>query len=195
MKKKVLIVTALIAVAAAIGIGTYAYTTTEGTIKGTVNSSNLECKLHETDSAGKELDADAMAYDMIPGAVIDRKAYVENVGTEPMYVRIYLDEAVKKAASAQDVDTETLNRAQENLENVMKFDFDFDNWTVSDGYYYYNKVLASGEKTAPLFTEIEFDGSEMNNDYRGLVMGLRVSAETVQSKNNGSDPLKAAGWA
>ena len=67
----------------------------------------------------------------MPGDVVSKVVYVENVGTADMYVRIKLENSVVGA------DGEELSFEKISL------NLDEENWTYSeeDGYYYYNEAL------------------------------------------------------
>ena len=72
--------------------------------------------------------------------------------------------------------------------------FDTEKWTEGeDGYWYYNKALESGETTAPLFDTVEF-ALKMGNEYQESTCVIDVTAQAVQTANNGSSALEAAGW-
>ena len=66
-------------------------------------------------------------------------------------------------------------------------------WTEKDGYYYYTKVLKPGEVTAPIFTAVTFK-PEMGNEYQNATATVDVSAQAVQTANNGTSALTASGW-
>lgn len=57
-------------------------------------------------------------------------------------------------------------------------------WTYLDGYYYYNRALAPGETTVPLFTTVTF-APEMGNEYQNSTAYVEVKVGAVQADNNG----------
>ena len=48
--------------------------------------------------------------------------------------------------------------------------------------------------TKPLFTEVVFDGPNMTNEYQNCTVEVIVTAQAVQSANNGEAVLTADGW-
>ena len=63
-----------------------------------------------------------------------------------------------------------------------------------DGWYYYNKPLANGETTDPLFKGVTLAGREMDNKYQNKDVVVSVSAQAGQTANNGESVLAATGW-
>lgn len=78
----------------------------------------------------------------------------------------------------------------ENLSGVMLNTTD---WTEKDGYYYYKEALKPGEVTAPIFTAVTFK-PEMGNEYQNATATVDVSAQAVQTANNGDTVMDAKGW-
>ena len=77
----------------------------------------------------------------------------------------------------------------------MQIDFNTENWTFEEGYYYYNRVLEPAEMTEPLFTQVEIVGSRVDRGHIGSTLSLEVIASAVQSENNPAEfPWEAAGW-
>ena len=66
-------------------------------------------------------------------------------------------------------------------------------WTEKDGYYYYTKALKPGEVTAPIFTAVTFK-ADMGNEYQNATATVDVSAQAVQTANNGATVMDAQGW-
>lgn len=62
-----------------------------------------------------------------------------------------------------------------------------------DGYYYYKEALKPGEVTAPIFTAVTFK-PEMGNEYQNATATVDVSAQAVQTANNGDTVMDAKGW-
>ena len=76
--------------------------------------------------------------DLKSGADCEKRVSVVNEGSTSCYVRVF--------AEIQDPD----------IRKSITVDFDRENWSEknSDGYYYYRRVLKSGEQTEPLFTTL-----------------------------------------
>ena len=54
--------------------------------------------------------------------------------------------------------------------------------------------LQEGAVTEPLFREITFSGEKMDNTYQGSTIRIHITAQAVQSQNNGESALLAVGW-
>lgn len=63
-----------------------------------------------------------------------------------------------------------------------------------DRSFYYEKVLAPGEITEPVMEEVRFS-AEMGNAYQNCTANIVISAQAVQTANNGDTVMEAAGWA
>lgn len=153
-------------------------------------SGNLRMKLFETtiDDSGKEVNYDGSVMQVMPGMEpIDRIVRVENAGALDMYVRI----AVHKTITLAERYKESASLVDNSL---MEINIDTDHWVEQDGYYYYYKPLAPGEKTEPLFTEVAFS-VRMGNIYKGSTALLDVVAYAVSAEDNGSAATEAQGWA
>ena len=110
---------------------------------------------------------------------------MKNTGDNEAFVRIAVSSAIKLAgpdgsAVAGDV-------------SVISFDINTEKWTEKDGCYYYNQPLPAGETTEALFTKVIFSGN-MKNEYMESKTTIVVTAQAVQTANNGTTALEAAGW-
>lgn len=75
----------------------------------------------------------------------------------------------------------------------MELTLNTTDWTEKDGYYYYSKPLKPGEVTAPIFTAVTFK-PDMGNEYQNATATVDVSAQAVQTANNGATAMDAKGW-
>ena len=87
----------------------------------------------------------------------------------------------------------------DRLAEVVKLDINETAWTDgNDGWYYYNTPVDKGGATAPLFTNVEFDGPEMTNEFQNCTVEIIVDAQGVQTANNpipeGGDVTDIPGW-
>ena len=53
--------------------------------------------------------------------------------------------------------------------------------------------MKPGEETEPLFTKVSF-GADLGNEYMEAHVEIKVDAQSVQSRNNGTGALDATGW-
>ena len=78
--------------------------------------------------------------------------------------------------------------------DLVELNLNQNDWKLGqDGYYYYNQALKPGEVTKPIFTAVTFNAN-MGNEYQKATASVDVSAQAVQTANNGSTVLEAAGW-
>lgn len=109
---------------------------------------------------------------------------MKNTGTVDFYTRVKIE---KSFVPAQGDELPELNTGLVEL-NISK------DWELcEDGFYYYKKPVAPGEKTEPLFTTVTFS-TKMGNEYQNVKVIIDLDAQAVQSRNNGESALKATGW-
>lgn len=158
---------------------TLAYYTTVGKSTNVVTSGNIALKIHEKTADGSDFPEEGVY--IIPGDIVSKQVYVENVCGHPFYLRVKLI-----AGTTNDALTP---------EECLKLDINLENWTYVDGYYYYNHILQPGQITPALFTQVEIVGSKVDQSHIGSTLSLTVNAYAVQSENNPAEhPWDASGW-
>lgn len=182
MKKK-LIAGAVVAVCLSLTtLGTIAYFTHEDTATNVITSGNIKINLQETSMTADGEVPFENAIGIVPGDVVSKIVKVENTGDNDAFIRIKVDKEI------------TLENPELTPDlDMVKLDFDNTNWVYRDGYYYYRMLLAPGEKTQALFNNVLFD-TAMGNEYQNSFATIKIDAQAVQVKNNGTDVLSAAGW-
>ena len=180
MKRKLLILSLLVILAALTAAGTLAYYTDSARTHNVITSGKVNIALHEwADKEHNKPFQDKTG--VMPGTKVTKIVAVENTGTGAAFLRLYVEKNVYGAN-------------QEPMKSdPVSLNFDNKNWTYSEGYYYYNRALEPGKTTEPLFTAVTF-AAEMGNKYQNATAHVKVSAYAVQSANNGVDPLNAEGW-
>ena len=119
----------------------------------------------------------------MPGAEISKIAMVENTGSNSVYVRVSVETVIEFAQETDEIADLSL----------VALDFNTEDWTYSDGYYYYSRILNAGEVSEPLFTTVAFAPS-MGNIYQNSTASVNLIAQATQSANNGANALEASGW-
>ena len=158
---------------------TLAYYTTIGKATNVVTSGDLKLKIQEKTADGSDFPEKGVY--VIPGDIVSKQVSIANVCGHPFYLRV-------KLVSGTTNETMT-------PEDCLKLDIDTQNWTLLDGYYYYNHILQPGETTTTLFTQVEIVGSKVDQNHAGSVLSLTVNAYAVQSENNPAEhPWDASGW-
>lgn len=178
-KKQIISISCLILLVAIIGYQTVAYFTAESKTTNVVSTGYVEMELYE------EIKADGVNWEFIPtdevmsimpGDVVEQKAYITNTGSEDFYARVFAEVTVVGA------DGEALSG------DVVSLNIDTENWVLDDdGWYRYTDIVPVGETTEePLFTEVTF-GTDMDNSYIGCTITIVVGSQSVQSEYNTYD--------
>lgn len=180
MKRKLLILSLLVILAALTAAGTLAYYTDSARTHNVITSGKVNIALHEW--ADKERNTPFQdKTGVMPGTKVTKIVEVENTGTGAAFVRLR-------------VETEVLSAEGVKMgPKHVSLDFNQTDWIYQDGYYYYARSLQPGETTVPLFTAVTF-AAEMDNTYQNATAHVNVSAYAVQSANNGDGPQAAKGW-
>lgn len=181
-KKQIALIAMMVSCIALLAAGTLAYFTAEETNYNVITTPGLNIRLEEETDGGEPWPEEGFS-DIKPGMDVTKIAYVTNTGDVDAYIRIALKKTI---TPAEGVDAEL------NFDHIT-LDINTTDWTEQDGIYYYNKMLASGESTTPLFTNVHF-GEVLGNEYKKARVVITVTAQAVQSKNNGDSALTAAGW-
>lgn len=187
MRKK-LIAGAVVAICLSLlAYSTSAYFTTEKTATNIITSGNIQIDLQETaiteDGETVLFEDSQERFDVMPAQEVSKIVKVKNTGDNAAYVRISVAKAIELAEGVQ---------GEPNVE-LVTLDFDDENWTAKDGFYYYNEPLAPGATTEALFNNVTFE-PEMGNMYQNSTATIKVNAQATQVKNNGASVFEAAGW-
>ena len=180
MKRKLLILSLLVILAALTAAGTLAYYTDSARTHNVITSGNVDIDLLEwADEERTKPFKDKQG--VMPGTKVTKIVEVKNTGTGAAFVRLR-------------VETEVLSAEGVKMDSKhVRLDFNQTDWIYRDGYYYYARSLQPGETTVPLFNTVTF-AAEMGNQYQNATAHVKVIAYAVQSANNGDDPLNAEGW-
>lgn len=186
-KKKMVTIAVLLLALTMLGYGTIAFFTAEETATNVITAGNVDIELQETavTEDGKTImfEESQERFGVMPGEEVSKIVQIVNTGDNEAYVRIGIEKSIKLAEGI----------SGESNTDLITMDFNSDNWTAKDGYYYYNQALAPGTKTEPLFRNVIFNPS-MSNMYQGSEAIIKVDAQATQVKNNGATVFEAAGW-
>jgi len=179
VKSRLFLIALTAILVAVLSLPNLAYYTTIGKATNVVTSGDVQLMIHEKTSDGSDFPDEGVY--IIPGDIVSKQVTVENVCSQPFYLRVKLvSSSTNEALSTED---------------CLKMDINTNDWTYLDGFYYYNHVLGPGEVTPALFTQVEIVGNEVDQSHVGSVLSLTVNAYAVQSKNNPAEhPWDASGW-
>ena len=180
MKKKLLILSLAAICLAITAIGTLAYFTSEGTAHNVITTGGVEIAVQEWADVEKTKPFEDLT-GVMPNTTVTKIAEVKNTGASDAWVRVKVEKAIKLTGDGiPDV-------------SMVQLDVNTTDWTEKDGYYYYTKVLKPGEVTAPIFTAVTFK-PDMGNEYQNATATVDVTAQAVQTANNGATVMDAQGW-
>ena len=181
MKRKLLILSVLAICVAIIAAGTLAYFTAEETAHNVITSGGVDIELKEWADEAKQTPFEDVT-GIMPGVTVTKIAEIKNTGASEAWIRVLITKDIQLAGDGEiDPDLVTLG-------------LNTTDWTLgTDGYYYYNKALKPGETTAPILSSVTFEPT-MGNEYQNATATVDISAQAVQTANNGTSALTASGW-
>ena len=180
MKRKLLILSVLAICLAMLAAGTLAYFTAEDTAHNVITSGGVEIAVQEWADEAKTAPFEDLT-GVMPNTTVTKIAEIKNTGASDAWVRVKVEKNIKlQGEGTPDTSLVELTRSASH-------------WTEKDGYYYYTKVLKPGEVTAPIFTAVTFK-PDMGNEYQNATATVDVTAQAVQTANNGDTVMDAKGW-
>lgn len=185
MKRKLLLLSVMVICIAIAAVGTLAFFNSDAIAHNVITTGSVKIALHEYADAEKKPFTDKTG--VMPGMTVTKIAEVENTGASAAWVRVKLTPAIE-LADAVLPDGFTVNTG------LVKPDVNTADWTEGeDGYFYYKEALKPGETTAPVLNSVTFDVA-MGNEYQGATATVTVTAQAVQTANNGTSAQTASGW-
>lgn len=180
MKKKLLILSLAAICLAITAIGTLAYFTSEGTAHNVITTGGVEITVQEWADEEKTKPFEDLT-GVMPNTTVTKIAEIKNTGASDAWVRVKVEKNIKLQGKGTP-DT-----------SLVELTLNTTDWTEKDGYYYYKEALKPGEVTAPIFTAVTFK-PDMGNEYQNATATVDVTAQAVQTANNGATVMDAQGW-
>ena len=188
MKKKILYIAAILACLSIITSGTYAYFTTSDTARNVITSGAVEINVVEQQLVNGTLQPyPNQPIQVMPATTVSKIVSVQST-EQAAWVRM------NYTLTVYDADGKKMEIPADELAKVIVIASDTANWTLKDGWWYYNTAVKGGETTKPLFEEVEFSGPHMDNKYQLCTVVIDVTAQAVQQANNGATVWEALGW-
>lgn len=202
MKKKVILICALVvSLACAVG-GTMAYFVAKDTAHNVITSGKIDIAIKEYDKDGEPYPTTPI--EVMPGKAVDKIVKVQNVEpNQTCWVRAKIDPVIEVPKLGEDgkpVIGSDGKVVMEKLatEGVLSITGTDSSWVLKDGYYYYTlPVQPKGDKddmTTELMTKVAFDAQGMGNKYQNATVTVSVYAQAVQYVHNGETVWDAKGW-
>ena len=180
MKRKLLILSVLAICIATLAAGTLAYFTSEGKAHNVITTGGVEITVQEWADEEKTKPFEDLT-GVMPNTTVTKIAEIKNTGASAAWIRVKVEKSIKlQGEGAPDT-------------GLVELALNTADWTEKDGYYYYTKVLKPGEVTAPIFTAVTFK-PDMGNEYQNATATVDVTAQAVQTANNGATVMDAQGW-
>lgn len=181
MKRKLLILSVLAICIATLAAGTLAYFTSEGKAHNVITTGGVEIAVQEWADVEKTKPFEDLT-GVMPNTTVTKIAEIKNTGASDAWVRVKVEKSIKLQGEG------TPDTA------LVELNLNLTDWTLGeDGYLYYNKALKPSEVTEPLFTTVTFNVT-MGNEYQNATATVDVSAQAVQTANNGDTVMDAKGW-
>ena len=180
MKRKILILSVLAILLAILAANTPAYFTPDPKAHNVITTGGVEIAVQEWADEEKTKPFEDLT-GIMPGMTVTKIAEIKNTGASDAWVRVKVEKNIKlKGEGTPDT-------------GLVELALNTAYWTEKDGYYYYTKALKPGEVTAPVFTSVTFNAT-MGNEYQKATATVNVSAQAVQTANNGATVMDAKGW-
>jgi len=181
MKRKLLILSVLAICIATLTTGTLAFFTHEDRAHNVITTGGVKIAVQEWADKEKQTPFENLE-GIMPSMSATKIAEIKNTGASAAWVRVKVEKNIKlQGNGTPDAD-------------LVELDLNQTDWTLGqDGYYYYNQALQPNAVTEPIFTAVTFDAS-MGNEYQHATVSVDVSAQAVQTANNGDAATAAQGW-
>lgn len=194
MKRKIAALAVIVIALSLAAYGTVAYFTATGTAHNVLTMGNIGIKLNDKTEVVENGETKLVEFTteypngmpVMPATEASKIVSVKNTGSAPAWVRVKIEKTVEPAdAAVTGLDTK-----------YVGLNYDTESWVDGEnGFWYYKKPLEPGATTPNLFDTVTFS-KDMGNDYMNCKFNIIVSAQAVQSDNNGvgQSVLDVAGW-
>ena len=185
MKRKIFLISLLVIALALVSVGSLAYFTAEDTAHNVITSGTVDILLEEWSKNGDTLVPFEDVVGVMPGTDVSKIVTVRNTGTADAWIRASV--SIEVTVPLEDGTIATLDPKYVNL------DYNTEDWTYIDGYWYCKIAPEANGVTAPLFTTVSFDIA-MDNRYQNSTAVIDVNVQATQKANNGETVEDALGW-
>mgnify|MGYP003371809087 FL=1 len=181
-KKKKLLIASVVLILL-FTLSSIAFLTSRAVSDNVITFGNLKLKLinNTIDKEGMEVPVEQLE-EKLTGTSVSRIIKVKNICENPMYVR------VKVEIKGED------EQGGFSANEYVSFKTPDSGWSSQSQWFYYTKELKAGQETSDLFRELQFDLDRLMTDHAGSKLTFKVSAQAVQSENNGMSAEEAKGW-
>ena len=181
MKRKFLILSVLALCFSLFAAETIAYFTADSKAHNVITTGGVQIAVQEWADEERTMPFEDVT-GVMPETTVTKIVEIKNTGVSDAWVRVMVDKKIVLPTGSITPDA-----------SLVELVCNTADWTEKDGYYYYTKALKPGEVTAPIFTAVTFK-ADMGNEYQNATATVDVSAQAVQTANNGATVLDAQGW-
>lgn len=198
-KKKIIAITAAVALIGAVGIGsTLAYFTDNATTENVVTMGHVDIDLYETDLENSTAEEVAITHDgltfknVTPGQELAKDPTIEiQSGSSDAYVRATVNVVVDEKTDAYtnlDEDQKTaLTADMAQLQDELTTAMAANGWIKSGDYYYSSTIFSTSGATGTisvdsLFTTVTIPTS-WGNETADQTFYIQIGAEAIQADN------------
>ena len=174
MKKIAFIALLVLTLVALFTVGTYAWFTGGNEATNTLIAGTVKIEIIETGADGLPAAGGIFA-DNWTGTVTTKEVSVKSLGSKKTYARVSLT-PVWYSVDGDPKPGLPVDNVQLNLASGYSV-----NWTYSDGWYYYKRILNQDEVTELLLTSVTLSSTD---GYEGLVLKIVINAEGVQASHD-----------
>lgn len=183
MKRKLLILSVVAICIATMAAGSLAYFTAEGKAHNVITTGGVKIAVQEWANQEKTEPYSTQTKGVMPGTPVTKIVEIKNTGASEAWVRVKVVKKIELAVPTDNFD-----------ESLVELELNETDWKKEpDGYYYYQKALKPGDTTDPILQSVMFK-SAMGNAYQNAKISIDISAQAVQTANNGAAVKDALGW-
>lgn len=164
-------------------LSTTAFLTSERVSDNVLTFGNLRVQLinNTIDETGAEVPVE-QSEEKLTGTSVSRIIKVKNICKNSMYVRVKIE------FKGED------KQGEFAANEYVSFQHSGKGWSQGADWFYYTKELKPEQQTTDLFRELQVDLDRLMTDHAGSKLTFKVSAQAVQSDNNGASAEEAQGW-
>ncbi|MTD38340.1 hypothetical protein GIX45_06840 [Erwinia sp. CPCC 100877] len=115
-----------------------------------------------------------------PDKEYEKKVVIENTGGLASFVRVLALPVI--TVEADDGTKILLSASTDGAAPTLTIDYNLVDWIDGkDGYFYYKKKLAIGEKTAALFSTVKMNKDNITDAYNGAKLTFEIKVEGIHT--------------
>lgn len=188
MKKRIFAFAVVVICLSILASTTLAYFTDTAVARNVITSGGVDIAIEEWQETQDGLiPYPDKSITVMPATRVSKIVTVRNLDARS-FIRVKLE------LTLLDGEEQVMDIDAEEMEKIIHLIMNTQDWTEKDGWWYYGAAVNTNEATLPLMTAVEFDGPNMTNEYQNCTVLIDVTAQAVQTANNGTSAIDALGW-